>query len=455
MAVTVDQIIRWLMTNPNATQADIDAAMAKNGVTPQQVAQARQILPQAQQLAGARSGATSEQALYQKVADYARANNIDPQTIAYAAGAIAPNPQKWTSDYVTQILQQYPGAPQQAPPIQAPQQPTPGLGPSTAQVPAQSLPPGQFGENYGLAGTETAMLSGAQLGLNQIGQTQQNVSDLFSQGAENLQPFATSGTQANNLQAALSGALGPEAQKQAFSSYQMSPGAQFAQEESERAITRNAAAIGGLGGGNVRDELSRRAVGTYMQDFGNQFNRLGEVANRGYGAASSLTGLKGAEAGIQSGLGQYAASIPVNVGASIGQYRYQAGSDLANSVSTTTSALSNLLNQQGAGISDIVGGAANNINTLFSSATAGDVNAKQQLATLLANISSGGSSQFSGQPIIPGATTNLLGQLGQVAGGVGGLAYGLGQMNQPTTQPATSSVYPSRNPNTYASMLGY
>jgi hypothetical protein len=350
------------------------------------------------------------------------------------------------------------------------------------------------------------MYGNARTDLNNIYTgTQGQVSDLFGKGVAGLTPYIEQGQGASQLQAALSGALGPEAQAQAYAQYQESPGVAFAREESERAQLRNAAALGGLSGGNIRDELSRRAVGTYMQDFGNQFNRMGTVADRGLSAAGVAGGLRGQEAGVQSalgqgrastlsglaqseagtraglgtteagllsslgadeagimaglgtsqvgiqsglkstlgniqsglegqnaglqaGLGQYGAQIPVAAGSQIGGYRYQAGRDIANSISGTSSALANLINQQGAGVSDITGNMATNVNSLIQAATAGDVAAKQQLATLLTNVSSQAGSSYAGQPIVPGAPSNLLGTLGQVAGGIGGLVQGYNQM---------------------------
>jgi len=62
----------------------------------------------------------------------------------------------------------------------------------------------------------------------------------------------------------------------------------------------------------------------------------------------------------------------------------------------------------------------------------GDASAMEQLGTTLANLGMQGSSQYSSQPIIPGAQTNYLGQLGQVASGVSGMMTAYGGMNQPS-----------------------
>lgn len=278
---------------------------------------------------------------------------------------------------------------------------------------------------YGLGGAENALITAGNLGNQQIQQTMQDVSGIFNQGMKGLNPFIAPGQQANDQQAALSGALGPEAQAAAMEAYQSSPFLDQARTNAERAITRNASALGGLGSGNTLDQLYQNAAGMFLGDFNDNFSRLGEVANRGYGAATTGAGLSGQEAGIQAGLGQTAAQIPLGLGGQIGEYRYQAGRDIANSIGSTTSGLAGLSERQGAGLSDITGNVTNNINSLLQNYYQGDAQSLEQLASLLSNLAVQGSSQYSGMPIIPGMQSNLLGQLGQVASGTGGLLQGL------------------------------
>ena len=120
----------------------------------------------------------------------------------------------------------------------------------------------------------------------------------IGQGVSGLNPYATPGAQSLQLQAALAGALGQPAQQQAYANFQESPGQQYLREQSERALLRNQAALGGLGGGNVRQELSRQAIGLAAQDFENSFNRLGAITGTGLTAASNQGALRGQEASI-------------------------------------------------------------------------------------------------------------------------------------------------------------
>lgn len=112
-----------------------------------------------------------------------------------------------------------------------------------------------------------------------------------------LGPSVEAGDLARQQQLALLGLSGPEAQAAAMQSFQESPGQQFMREQQERALLRNSAAIGGLGGGNVRSALQQQAAGFAQQDFGNQFNRLAGLSGSGQAAASNLGQFGQASAG--------------------------------------------------------------------------------------------------------------------------------------------------------------
>jgi hypothetical protein len=282
-----------------------------------------------------------------------------------------------------------------------------------------SLNGGTGGDQYGLRGAESALTDG----LGQANTT-------FNQGVAGLQPFVGPGQQANDMQAALSGALGAEAQAQAFEDFQASPGQQFLQEQGERALTRNAAALGGLGGDNVRQELIKYGQGLASQALQNQFGWLGDVATRGLSAGTSVGGLRGHQAQTQ-----------MTAGAQRAGFRSGAGNALSSNISNTTSNLANLLNQQGAGTADILGAGTQNINQLIQMAQQGDAQAMEQLGITLANLGIQGSSQYAGQPIIPGAQTNLLGQVGQVASGVSGIMQNFPQSNTPPHAGSYTPVY--------------
>lgn len=247
----------------------------------------------------------------------------------------------------------------------------------------------------GLIGSEQALGQGLEGSL-----------DLIARG---FAPFVDPGVSAFETQAAQAGALGPEEQREAFAAFMASPGQEFLRGRGEQALLRNAAALGGIGGGNVRSELQREGIGFAAQDFGNQFERLGALSRIG----ADLTG---------RGVTQGAQNI-FQTGGALAGGRTRAGEQIAGQVSGTTSALAGLLERQGTGGADIIGAGTGDIAGLLERAGTGEAEAKRELATLLANLSSRAGGQVAGLPGLPGLQPNqgVLGNIGAGAGGVGTL----------------------------------
>lgn len=109
--------------------------------------------------------------------------------------------------------------------------------------------------------------------------------DQFSQQiGQGYDPYSQAGQSALGQQQAFLGLGGPEAQAQAYQSYQQSPASQFQQAQGEKAILRNSAAIGGLGGGNVRKALLEHGQGVASQGMQQHMQNLGNMASGGYQA---------------------------------------------------------------------------------------------------------------------------------------------------------------------------
>ncbi len=259
----------------------------------------------------------------------------------------------------------------------------------------------------GLIGSEQALQQGLQGALGAFG----SAADIA--GAE-LQPFAQGGTQAFNLQAAQSGALGPEAQQQAFADFTSSPGQQFIRERGLQDVLRSSAAIGGLGGGNVREELLRRGQGFAAQEFGSQFDRLGALSRVGFGAA-------GQRAGLAERTGQIGGQAILGTGRDLSAGRTRAGEGIAGAVSGTGSALADLLSQQGTGTADILGQGTGNLANLLVGGGQAQGGSQEELARLLANISTGSASQRAALPGLPSLQPKrgIISDLAGLAGGVG------------------------------------
>jgi len=412
-----DQEVReFLLANPELTDVEIAQLMDQNGVSTSQIARA--------------SGETMENATRR----YAAARSqYDPMTgligteqaINQGTG-IASGLIQGGANQAAGTLRQGMG--------QAETTMRAGLGIAGDTMQAGARAGEQFIRS-GMGQAETTMRAGLDYargsiggGLNDarstFGATQGMVGDLYRGATDQLNPYAQTGQQANQLQAALSGSIGPEAQALAYQQYQESPGVAFAREESERAILRNASALGGLSGGNVRDELSRRAVGTYMQDFGNQFNRIGDVANRGFSASGLIAGLNQSQAGIQAGLGQNLAGLEYSAGTNIGTMENAAAQNLSQLQSSGFNTLGNTQTSIGANMGVMQNAAAQNLAGIQSGT--------------FSNIAGleGGAASANAQNAM--AAQNLIAQyrmqtgrdidaaIGGTAGAMGGLQQGQG-----------------------------
>lgn len=117
---------------------------------------------------------------------------------------------------------------------------------------------------------------------------------------EELAPFREAGVGALREQQALLGLGGRGAQEEAFGRFTDSPGQAFLRQRGEQALLRNQAAIGGLGGGRVREALQQQGIGVAQQDLQNQLARLSSLSEAGRGATTAGIG-QAAQIGQQLG----------------------------------------------------------------------------------------------------------------------------------------------------------
>ena len=276
-------------------------------------------------------------------------------------------------------------------PTTATQNPT-----QTAGVPPTGLIGAEMALRQGLSGAGAAIDAGVQNATN------------------TLSPYITGGSGAFDYQAALSGALGQEAQQAAYDRFLQSPGTQYLMDQGEQAILRNKAATGGLGGGNVLRELQQHGIGLAAQDFNNAFNRLGSLSQLGYGASSNIAGLQG-QAGMLGG------EMAYGTGQQMAGYRNRAGERIADNINSTASVIADLINQQGQGMASQGNTVGTNLANFFMQYGRDMGLSSQQLMTLLANISQGAGSQVAGLGGIPGVgqNTGVLGSVGDFLSGLG------------------------------------
>ena len=284
----------------------------------------------------------------------------------------------------------------------------------------------------GLIGMEQALQGGLQGSLQTLAQgigSAQGEIDIGNQGLEN--------------QAALAGLRGNAAQGAAFNNYQQSPGQQFLQQQGERTLMRNASAMGGIGGGNIRRELVRYGQGMAAQDFGNQFNRGQQVLSSQQGSASNL-------ANLAAQGGSMGANLITNAAGTAAQGRFTTGQNIAQAASGTTSALANLQNQLGQQQAGVIGQGTTNQANLLSGTGQNASQLQQQLAVILANIGTQTGSSMANQANLAGKydAAGILGQNTAVQNTINQLMQMVPQNSAQTPPPPPpAAVRPAVNPN--------
>lgn len=136
--------------------------------------------------------------------------------------------------------------------------------------------------------------AGAQLEASRLGIEEQRRQ--FDRVQELLSPFTEAGTQAVERQGAIAGLQGPEAQREAIANIESSPLFTSIAEQGENALLQNAAATGGLRGGDIQGALAQFRPALLNQFLNQEFNRLGGLANLGQASAAGV-----ASAGVRTG----------------------------------------------------------------------------------------------------------------------------------------------------------
>ena len=215
-------------------------------------------------------------------------------------------------------------------------------------------------------------------------------------GRQDINPYAIAGQDALRTQRALAGLDGQAAFDAA---YQESPQMKFLREQGERAALRNAAATGGLGGGNVLKELTRYNTGLASQDLQNQIANINQLSGRGFNAATQMAGLN-----LNTGLP--AANAINTLGINLATGRTDAATKLADQYGDASSKLANILGAQGLNISNLVGNTASSINNARNNAAINEARAQENFGVNQANIQTGIGNQLAGLPMAPIAVPN-------------------------------------------------
>jgi hypothetical protein len=111
-----------------------------------------------------------------------------------------------------------------------------------------------------------------------------------------LRPYVETGETALSQQAALIGVGGEEAQRSAIQALEQGPEFQALTRQGEQAILQQAAATGGLRGGNIQGALAQFRPQVLSGLIEQQYGRLGGLATAGQNAAAGV-----GTAGMRSG----------------------------------------------------------------------------------------------------------------------------------------------------------
>lgn len=142
--------------------------------------------------------------------------------------------------------------------------------------------------------------------------------ELAPQQIQNLNLYQTAGSQALQQQSALAGLQGPEAQRAAIANLEANPEFQAIARQGEEAILSNAAATGGLRGGNVQAALAQFRPELLQAYIDQQYSRLGGLSTQGLGVSKDLLsrgfGAIGDIATLRKGTGTAAANLALGRG---------------------------------------------------------------------------------------------------------------------------------------------
>lgn len=135
-----------------------------------------------------------------------------------------------------------------------------------------------------ITGAKQAGEAAAEAGELQYRATQEGVAEQrrqFDEVVKLMTPYITAGTGALSQQQAFLGLTTPEQQQAAISAIEQSPQMQAMAQQGENAILQNAAATGGLRGGNIQAALGQFRPQLLSNLIEQQYGRLGGLAQLG------------------------------------------------------------------------------------------------------------------------------------------------------------------------------
>lgn len=198
--------------------------------------------------------------------------------------------------------------------------------------------------------------------------------DYTGEGVGALNPYAQAGVSAQQRAAALSGALGPEAEAQARASESESPYQQYLRDQAQKEILQNASATGGLGGANVLTALQDRSMALSGQFEQERMANLMALGEQGLGAA-------GQQAGLYGQAGQTGAGVNERTAAQLSANQMAMGQSLSQSRANLSTGIADIAKMRGISEREMAAELESSLNAIVSQTGAAQVAALQALAS--------------------------------------------------------------------------
>jgi len=263
-------------------------------------------------------------------------------------------------------------------------------------------------------GTQRA-IAGMQIGetRRQFAEVQKVLKPFITAGNEALSPlkqYQATGLEAMGDQRALIGMDGAAAQQAAIAQLEQSPEMAAYIQQGEAGMLQNAAATGGLRGGNTQAAMAQFRPSLLSGMISQQYERLGGLTSLGANTSSMLY-----QTGASSAAGQANAGMQVagQVGQALSQYSQGVGNAYGNLASASAA------NSQG------MTNAYNNYYNNQGSIGAGMALAQGQASANMANSVSGALGSYAALQMMKGGGLGSNPNTAALAGVGGGVNYNL------------------------------
>lgn len=232
-----------------------------------------------------------------------------------------------------------------------------------------------------------------------------------------LKPYQQAGLDALQGQRALIGLNGADAQQQAIAGLSNSPEMQAYIQQGENALLQNAAATGGLRGGNTQAALGQFRPSLLAGMINQQYERLGGLTGLGANTTSMVyqTGASAAAGQAQAGM-----QVAGQIGNALGNYAQGAGATYSNLMGAGNAAYGAL------------GNATSNYYANQGSINAGNALAQGAASAQMANSISGALGSYSMLQALKGgglSSNPATAGLASVGSGMPAANYGLSTGN--------------------------